>query len=67
MSPECDNKCPSQRDVGLSLVVQWLRLCVSTSGGAGSIPDWRGRSGMPQGVANKEGGHSPKHTEEKVV
>ena len=23
-----------------SLVVQWLRLCVSTAGGPGSIPSW---------------------------
>ena len=24
--------------MGLSLVVQWLRLCASTAGGTGSIP-----------------------------
>ena len=23
-----------------SVVVQWLRLCASTAGGAGSIPGW---------------------------
>ena len=26
---------------GISLVVQWLRLCASTAGGAGSIPGLR--------------------------
>ena len=26
--------------LGLSLVVQWLKLCASTVGGAGSIPGW---------------------------
>ena len=25
---------------GISLTVQWLRLCTSTAGGAGLIPDW---------------------------
>ena len=25
-------------DIGTSLAVQWLRLCASTAGGAGSIP-----------------------------
>ena len=27
--------------LGTSLAVQWLRLCTSTAGGMGSIPDWR--------------------------
>ena len=26
--------------LGTFLVVQWLRLCASTAGGTGSIPDW---------------------------
>ena len=26
---------------GTSLTDQWLRLCISTAGGTGSIPDWR--------------------------
>ena len=26
---------------GISLVVQWLRLCTSTAEGGGSIPGWR--------------------------
>ena len=25
---------------GASLAVQWLRLCISTAGGTGLIPDW---------------------------
>ena len=29
-----------QRGQGTSLVVQWLRLCATTAGGMGSIPDW---------------------------
>ena len=27
-------------DPGISLVVQWLRLCASNAGGAGLIPGW---------------------------
>ena len=32
---------------GTSLVVQWLGLCTSTAGGAGSIPGRELRSRMP--------------------
>ena len=28
-------------DLGIFLVVQWLRLCASTAGGVGLIPSWR--------------------------
>jgi len=27
-------------DLGIFLVVQWLRLCASTAGGVGLIPNW---------------------------
>ena len=29
-----------KKTLGTSLAVQWLRLCVCTAGGAGSIPGW---------------------------
>ena len=35
------------RDLGTSLVINWLRLCASTAGSTGSIPGWRRRSHMP--------------------
>ena len=30
----------SQKGQETSLVVQWLRLCATTTGGTGPIPDW---------------------------
>ena len=33
---------------GISLVVQWLRLCAPNAGGPGLIPAWGTRSHMPQ-------------------
>ena len=33
-----DNK--KVHSTGTSLLVQWLRLCASTAGGTGSIPEW---------------------------
>ena len=39
--------------VGTSLVVQWLRICISTAGGPGSIPGWGIRSHMPLLKSNK--------------
>ena len=29
--------------LGTSLAIQWLRLCVSTAGGMGSVPGWGAR------------------------
>ena len=39
--------------VGTSLVVQWLRLCTSTAGGAGSTPGWGTKILMLCGAAKK--------------
>ena len=36
---------------GISLVVQWLRLCTSTAEGGGSIPGWS----TGHGAAKKNG------------
>ena len=33
-------KCIIKIDLGIFLVVQWLRLCASTAGGVGLIPNW---------------------------
>ena len=47
----CFNKisgCHKLRAVGISLVVQWLRLHAPNSGGLGSVPDRGTRSHMPQ-------------------
>ena len=33
-------RCKQKLLGGTSLAVQWLRLCVSTAGGMGSIPGW---------------------------
>ena len=38
---------------GISLVVQWSRLCTSTAEGTGSIAGWEPRSHMPLGMAKK--------------
>ena len=38
-----------------SLAVQWLKLCASTAGGAGSIPGWGTKiSRMPCSAAKKK-------------
>ena len=34
--------------IGISLVVQWLRLCALNAGALGSIPDWGTRYHMSQ-------------------
>ena len=40
--------------LGISLVVQWLRLHTSSVRGAGSIPGWGPRFHMPCGMAKKK-------------
>ena len=37
---------------GISLAVQWLRLCISTAGGLGSIPDWGTTISLSNGQNN---------------
>ena len=38
--------------LGISLMVQWLRLCTSTAGGTGSIPSWETK--IPHAVRPKK-------------
>ena len=41
LNPESQSMPPYQQILpGISLVVQWFRLCVSIAGGVGSIPSW---------------------------
>ena len=49
------NLTNSKIHVGTLLLVQWLRLCVSTVGGRGSIPSWGTKilCAMQQGQINK--------------
>ena len=41
------------KNIGTSLVVQWLRLCASNAGGAGSIPGQGAKIPPAAGPKNK--------------
>lgn len=42
---------PQDRNLGTSLVVQWLEHHVSSAGVLGSIPDWGTKIQQAQGIA----------------
>ena len=46
---------PGKHQAGTSVVAEWLRICASTAGGAGSIPSQRTRvpRATQSGKANK--------------
>ena len=46
---------------GISLVVQWLRLCAFNAEGTGSVPDQGTRSHMQHGAAEGGGGGGQKN------
>ena len=47
---------------GISLVVQWLRLCTSTAGGTGSIPGWTAKIPHAMGYVQEKKKRNQLHT-----
>ena len=54
----------SFKQMGTSLVVQWLRLLTSNTGDKGSIPGQGTKKHMPHGVAKKKKKNKTQPTEE---